>query len=72
MSAEQRRRALRLLQAGDEQLERPAALAREVAEVEVLDVDPLGAEPLRDPGQDARPVGDVDDDALQRAAAPRG
>ena len=36
-------------------------------ELEVLDVDPLGAERLRDPREDARPVGDVDADALELA-----
>ena len=36
-------------------------------ELEVLDVDPLGAERLGDPGEHARAVGDVHPDALQRA-----
>ena len=36
-------------------------------ELEVLDVDPLRAERLRDPREHARPVGDVDAHALQLA-----
>ncbi len=51
----------------DEDRERAAALGREVLHLEVLDVDPLRAERLEDPGQDARPVGDVDAQPLQRA-----
>jgi hypothetical protein len=38
-----------------------------VAELEVLDVDPLRAQRLRDPRQHARPVGDVDAQSLQLA-----
>ena len=47
--------------------ERAAALGREVLQLEVLDVDPLRAERLEDPGEHARPVGDVDAQPLQRA-----
>ena len=36
-------------------------------EVEVGDVDPLRAERLEDPGEDARTVRDVDTNAVQRA-----
>src|ERR687892_728580 len=53
--------------ARDQDAERPAALGREVVELEVLDVDLLRAERLRDPGQNARPVGDVHLHALERA-----
>ncbi len=53
--------------AGDEHVERAAALGREVVELEVLDVDLLGAERLRDPREHARPVGDVHAHALHRA-----
>ena len=56
---EQRRRALGLVLAGDEHRQDAAALGREVPELEVLDVDPLGAERLGDPGEDAGPVGHV-------------
>ena len=38
-----------------------------MAELEVLDVDPLRAERLRDAGEHARAVGDVDAQALQLA-----
>ena len=47
--------------------QRAAALGRDVVQLEVLDVDPLGAERLRDPGEHARAVGHVHADALQRA-----
>ena len=54
----------------DEQRQRAAALGRDVVQLEVLDVDPLGAERLRDAGEHARPVGDVDAQPLQRARDP--
>jgi hypothetical protein len=38
-----------------------------VLELEVLDVDPLGRERLRDPGEDTGPVGNVDAELLERA-----
>ena len=47
------------LLARDQQCEGAAALARDVVELEVLDVDPLRAERLHDRGEDPRPVGDV-------------
>ena len=53
--------------AGDEQCQRPAALRRHVMELEVLDVDALRAERLGDAGEDARAVGHVHADALERA-----
>ena len=61
-----RRRAAPPL-AGDEQRQRAAALGRDVVQLEVLDVDALGAERLRDAGEHARPVGDVHAQALQLA-----
>ena len=64
---EDRGRPLGLLLAGDEDRQGAAALGGEVLEVEVGDVDPLGAERLRDPGDHAGPVGDVDAQALERA-----
>ena len=51
---EQRRAALRPRLAGDEDRERAAALGRHVEQVEVLDVDPLRPERLRDPREHAR------------------
>src|SRR4051794_28092098 len=65
LALEQRRGALRLALAGDEQRQRAAALRRDVVQLEVLDVDPLRAERLRDAGEDARPVGDVHAQPLQ-------
>ena len=56
-----------LVLAGDEHRERAAALRRHVPELEVLDVDALGAQRLRDAREHARPVGDVDAEALQRS-----
>ena len=56
-----------LVVAGDEDRQDAAALGREVAELEVLDVDPLRAERLRDPGEHARPVGDVHAEPLELA-----
>src|SRR5581483_2933848 len=44
-----------------------APLGRDVLQLEVLDVDPLGAEGLRDSREDSGPVGDVDADAMERA-----
>ena len=57
--------------ARDEDRDRAAALAGEVLEVEVGDVDPLGAERLRDPGDHARPVGNVHAQPLELARRPR-
>src|SRR5919198_3261624 len=59
--------AARLALAGHEHLERAAAFRRHVAELEVLDVDALGAESLRDAGEHARPVRDVDAQPVQVA-----
>src|SRR5256885_8617636 len=67
LALEQRDRALRLVLAGDEHCERPAALGRDVVELEVLDVDSLRAERLRDPGEHAGPVGDVHAEPLEPA-----
>ena len=44
---------------------RAAAVRRHVLELEVLDVDALGAERLRDSGQDSRAVRDMDSQPLQ-------
>ena len=52
---------------GDEDRDGAAALAGEVLEVEVGDVDPLGAERLRDPGDHTRPVGYVNTQPLELA-----
>src|SRR5437868_4621175 len=65
LALEERGRALGLGLAGDEQGQRAAALRRDVMELEVLDVDPLGAERLGDTSEHAGPVGHVDADALQ-------
>src|SRR5439155_24455794 len=64
---EQRGRARRLVLARHEQGQNAAAFRGEVVHLEVLDVDPLGAEGLRDPAEHARPVGDVDAHALESA-----
>src|SRR5262249_30103041 len=61
------RRARPLAPAADEQRQRPAPLARHVLQLEVLDVDPLGAERLRDPGEHAWAVRYVHPQPLQRA-----
>ena len=45
----------------------PPRSGEKCAKFEVLDVDPLGAERLCDPGEDAGPVGDVDAQALELA-----
>ena len=58
---------LRLVLASDEQRQRPATLARHVLQLEVVDVDPLGAEGLRDAGEDTGPVGYVHAQPLERA-----
>ena len=60
-----RPRPARLALARDEHRQRAAALGRHVVELEVLDVDPLGAERLEDPGEHARPVGDVDPEPVE-------
>src|SRR4051794_16645593 len=67
LALEQLGGAARVLLARDEQRQGAAALGREMLELEVLDVDPLGAECLRDPLQNARPVGDVHAHLVQRA-----
>src|SRR3979411_1678588 len=54
LALEQVRRALCLALAGDEHGQRAAALGRDVVELEVLDVDALRAESLRDPGEHTR------------------
>src|SRR5207249_1681838 len=51
--------------AGHEDGQHAAAVGREVLELEVLDVDPLRPERLRDPGEDAGPVGNVDAQPLE-------
>src|SRR6266508_541894 len=51
----------------DEEGERSAALAGHVLQLEVLDVDPLRAERLRDAGKNARAVGNVDAQTLKGA-----
>ena len=56
-----------LVLAGHEHGERAAPLGRHVLELEVLDVDLLGAERLRDARENAGPVGHVHADALKRA-----
>ena len=58
---------MRLALAGDEDLERAAALGGHVGEVEVLDVDLLGAQRLRDSRQHAGTVGHVHLEAVERA-----
>src|SRR5579884_2145612 len=64
---EQVGRASRLARAADEQRERAAALGRDVVQLEVLDVDALRAERLRDAGQHAGAVGHVHAQTLQVA-----
>src|SRR5690348_8590585 len=53
--------------ARDEQGQRPAALGRDVMHLEVLDVDALCAERLRDRGEDTRSIRDVHAEAVERA-----
>src|SRR5690242_19509888 len=67
LALEERRAAMGGVLAGDEQSERPTALRRDVVHLEVLDVDALRAERLRDPGKDARAVRDVHAQPVQRA-----
>src|SRR6266576_3717695 len=64
---EQRSGAPSLFLAADEQRQRAAAVRRDVMQLEVLDVDPLGPERLCDPGKDAGAVGNVYAELLQLA-----
>src|SRR3954451_20052493 len=59
--------AASLVLAGHEERQRPAPLRRHVLELEVLNVDPLGAERLRHACKHAWAVGHVDAEPLQRA-----
>src|SRR5581483_3924561 len=63
--AQQRARELGGVGAGDEDHEHTAVLGRDMAELEVLDVDGRGTQDLRDPRQHARAVGDADANAVQ-------
>ena len=65
LAAKQRAGELGRLGADDEDHQHASVLGRHVAELEVLDVDRGGAEDLRDPREDAGPVGDADADPVE-------
>src|ERR687887_1085104 len=64
---EERGRTARLLLAADKQRERPASVRRDVLELEVLDVDPLGAERLGNAREHARAIRHVHAELLELA-----
>src|SRR5689334_2224415 len=67
LALEQVGRSLGLAGSGDEHGQRAAALGRDVVQLEVLDVDALGAERLGDACEHAGPIGHVHAEAVEVA-----